>query len=109
MDLPCPLAIRLAGTFNNPQSSRTVAKATESNNSCIFYIFPFFKVSKIFERLLSSCRLMMESDGLAAHRRKHHNLGSAHWHLPVRLRVLPSWPLISAALLAADAERFGDQ
>jgi len=70
------------------------AKATENNNSCIFYIFPFFMVSKIFERLLSSGRLMMENDGLAAHRRNHHNLGSAHWHLPVRLRVLPSWPLI---------------
>jgi hypothetical protein len=38
----------------------------------------------------ASDRLMMENDGLAAHRRKHHNLGSAHWHLPVRLRVLPS-------------------
>jgi len=65
-------------------------------------------VSEISERLLSSGRLMMESDGLAAHRRKHHNLGSAHWHLPVRLCVLPSWPLISAALPAANAERLGD-
>src|SRR5258708_2018591 len=42
----CPLAIRLGGHPNNPLSNRTAAKATESNNSCIFYVFPFFKVSK---------------------------------------------------------------
>jgi len=65
----------------------TFAEETESNNSCIFYIFPFFKVSKISERLLSSRRLMMETDGLAAHRRKHHDLGCAHRHRPIRLGV----------------------
>src|SRR5262245_2532953 len=34
--------------------------------------------------------------------------GGAHWPLPVRLRILTSWLLISAALPAADAGCLGD-
>ena len=57
---------------------------------------------------------MVESDGLAVHRlaarrRNHSGLDCANWHLLVRLRALSSRPHISAAALAADAERFGDQ
>jgi hypothetical protein len=60
------LAIRLAGHPNNAQSSLTAAKATESNNSCIFYVFLFFNVSMTSERFPSSGQLMTESDGPAA-------------------------------------------
>jgi len=48
----------------------------------------------ISERFLSSGELMTESDRLATHRRKHHNLGCALWHRPIRLRVLSRWPLM---------------